>query len=202
MRISRETRLLVVLLVLQLGACAAPRPRPGDSTLLQAQQVRETSLRGWQDWGFSGRIAVSGGGESGSGRVEWQRRGADLAVSMQAPVSRQSWRLLEGPEGARLEGLEGGVRHGPDAQSLLRSELGWSLPLSQVEAWIRGLRAGPAAQLEFDAAGLPQRLREGRWEIEYRGWNGDAPPLPKRVYGHSGEDKFRLVIDRWQRADF
>lgn len=198
MSLATAMRLFALLMLLQLGACATPLPRPDGSTFLQAQQDREASIAGWQDWGFSGRISVASGGESGSGRIEWQRRGLDLVVSMQAPVSRQSWRLVEGPDGARLEGLEGGVRFGPDAQSLLQTELGWSLPLSQLEGWIRGLRSGPAARLEFDAGGLPQRLREARWDIEYRGWNAGEPALPRRVFGHSGNEKFRLVVDRWQ----
>jgi len=183
---------------LLLAACAGQRARPAGDDELQAQAAREQLMGQWREWSFSGRISVSSGADSGSGRIEWQRRGGQLEVSLQAPVSRQSWRLLAGPEGATLEGLEGGIRHAADAETLLRDELGWQLPIEAVESWVRGARSGARARLEFDRVGLPQRLSEAGWDIEFRGWNSGAVALPQRVFAQSGSDRFRLVVDRWQ----
>ncbi len=191
----------LMLIITVLAGCAAPKPRPENSISLHAQQAREMLLEEWQEWGFSGRISVSGGGESGSGRIDWRRSGSRLEVLMQAPVSRRSWRLVEDSGGASLEGLEGGTRHGESAEILLRDELGWELPVAQVEAWVRGSRSSRSAALEFDSDGLPQRMRDGAWEIEYRGWSTGWVALPQRVFAQSGSDKFRLVVDRWQQPE-
>lgn len=192
---------IFVLAVMLLGGCVAPKPRPEISVSLHAQQSREMLLGEWREWGFSGRISVSGGGESGSGRIDWLRRGARLEVVMQAPVSRRSWRLVDDVGGASLEGLDGGTRYGSDAESLLRNELGWELPVAQVEAWVRGARSGANAMLEFDQNGLPQRMRDGSWEIEYRGWGTGWVALPKRIFAESASDKFRLIVDNWQHPE-
>lgn len=186
------------LILLLLGGCSGAPRRAVDSAWLVAQVEREQVLQGWRDWGFSGRIAISGEGGGGSGRIEWRRTGQELEVSLQAPVSRQSWRLLDGPQGARLEGLEGGTRSGPDADRLLREALGWHLPLDSIEAWARGGRAGRSGAVEFDGEGRPSHLRESGWVIEYRDWVGDGFGLPRRVFAQSGRHRLRLVVDRWR----
>ncbi len=189
---------LALLVLLVLAGCAGPRPRSSDPAALAAQQARERAIAAWEQWGFSGRIAISGQDGGGSGRVEWQRQGDRLEVSLQAPVSRQSWRLIATPGAARLEGLEGGPRHGASAERLLREELGWRLPLAAVEAWVRGTRHRPMARMAFDADGRPAQLRESGWTVEYRGWDPAHPELPRRVFAQAGEQRLRLVVDRWQ----
>lgn len=189
---------LALVLLLALAACAGPRPRPADPAALQAQRVREQAVAAWDAWGFSGRIAISGEDGGGSGRIEWRREGERLEVSLQAPVSRQSWRLVATPGVAQLDGLEGGPRRAANAERLLRDELGWRLPLAAVEAWVRGIRHRSSARIAFDADGRPTQLREAGWEIDYRGWHPDHPELPRRVFARTGEQRLRLVVDRWQ----
>lgn len=193
----RSAFLVLAGLALLLAACSRPALRAPDAAAMERQLLREGQLEALRDWGFDGRIAVSGRGDGGSGRIEWRRQGERLDVSVSAPVSRQSWRLRSGPEGARLEGLEGGVREGEDAESLLRDAVGWDLPLAAVEAWIRGARSQGSLRIGFGAEGLPERLEEAGWQIEYRAWGQGAPPLPQRVFARSGERSLRLVVDRW-----
>lgn len=189
---------LALPILLALTACAGPRPRASNLAALQAQELRERAVAGWGAWGFSGRIAISGGDGGGSGRIEWRRQGDRLEVSLQAPVSRQSWRLVARPGAARLDGLDGGPRRSTSAEHLLREELGWRLPLAAVEAWVRGVRHRDSGSIAFDADGRPARLREAGWEIEFRGWDPGQPELPRRVFAQAGEQRLRLVVDRWQ----
>jgi len=185
-------------MALLLTACAGAPSRQADPQSMAAQMAREQQLHAWSAWGFTGRIAVSGEGESGSGRIDWRREGESLEVSLQAPVSRQSWRLRAGVGFARLEGLEGGPREAPDAESLLREALGWQLPLRAVEAWVRGARDHSRARLQFGSDGLPQEMREAGWVISYRGWLNGEPRLPRRVFAESNRQRLRLVVDAWQ----
>ncbi|MCG6118181.1 MAG: lipoprotein insertase outer membrane protein LolB [Aquimonas sp.] len=198
---GRAVRVLCSLLALVLlaGCVRAPLLRDADLELLAAQTERERVLALQQNWSFSGRVAVSGGGDGGSGRIEWQQQGDSFSVSLSAPVSRQSWRLTAGEGWARLDGVEQGPLEGSDAEALLAEAAGWSMPLAQLRAWVRGARAEAQSQLEFDAQGLPARLRQHGWQIEYRGWDQRRqPPLPLRVFAESGERRVRLVVDRWE----
>jgi outer membrane lipoprotein LolB len=192
----------VLASALLLAGCAGPGPRRDPSAGdLALQAEREARLRGQQHWGLHGRLAVSGGGESGSGQLLWSQVGEDTVFEMRAPVSRQTWRLVASPGTVRLDGLEGGPRHGDDAETLLRSELGWSLPLASMASWVRGMRGAGPARVLFDGDGLPLTIEQGGWRIEYRAWDRSTDPaLPSRVFASRGDQRVRLAVTGWDLA--
>nr|MBA2238325.1 outer membrane lipoprotein LolB [Lysobacter sp.] len=158
------------------------------------------------EWSMAGRIAVATDGKGGSGRIEWRQSGPRFEVSLSAPVTRQSWRLTGTPDGALLEGLEGGPRHGTDARALLLQATGWDIPVVALSDWVRGLRAPglDPAEIVYGADGLPLRIRQGGWQIEYTWPSADAavgPGLrPLRVDARRDTARVRLIVDEWERA--
>lgn len=200
-------RILAVTLALALAACGTTPVRTGpavpEAAAEAAQQAREAALRAEAAWSLGGRIAVSNGRDGGSGRLEWRQMGERFEVALSAPVTRQSWRLSGDPAQARLEGLEGGPRTGPDAAALLRSATGWDIPVVALADWVRGARAdalGPAS-IRYDAAGRPARIEQGGWTIDYAWPTTSLEPLrPARVDARRGEARVRLVVDQWGDA--
>jgi len=200
MRMSAAWPLLAAGWLL-LSGCAAERGRPGDAQSLDRQQARERQLSAITDWSLRGRMAVSGGGDGGSGQLHWQQADGRVEFEVRAPVSRQTWRLVIDAGGARIDGLEGGERRGPDAHALLLKTVGWDLPLASLDAWVRGMRASGPARLEFDADGLPTLLEQDGWRVEYRGWDRrQAPPLPSRVFASRDGHRVRLAIESWTQG--
>lgn len=210
-------RLLLVLACAgMLAACATRLPEPASlprldaasQAVAEAQQAgRVAALQALPAWQLTGRASITRAGQGGSGRIEWWQDGAAFEVALAAPVTRQSWRLAVDAGGARLEGLEGGARSGPDGQALLFEATGLDVPVAALGAWLRGLPAdiavhGPA-QLEFGADLLPARLQQGGWTIEFRGWRPGtpgAPALPLRMDARRGDAGVRLVVDEWSGA--
>lgn len=193
-------QIVVLLLVLLLAACATPVRRV-DGDAFELQQRREQALEAIDAWSLRGRLAVSGGGDGGSGQLSWRNSADRTDFEVRAPVSRQTWRLLVEPGQARIEGLEGGPRIGTDAETLLREEIGWELPLQALSAWVRGMRGPGQARIEFDADGLPAVIEQHGWVVEYRGWHRDrALPMPAKVFASRGDRRVRLVIADWQLA--
>lgn len=186
-----------ILALLFLAACSGPVRRVAHEPGLAAQAEREARLGRREAWGLAGRLAVSDGRDGGSGRIEWRQDGDRFRIDIRAPVSRRTWRLTGEPGHVTLEGLDGGPRHGTDAESLLRREVGWSVPFDDLKAWSRGLRGAGQAGIEFDAAALPQQIRQRGWTVEYRGWDRSDPPLPTRVFAANGVRRVRLVVEHW-----
>lgn len=196
------SRLLLVALVLALAACAGrapPRLDAGEHE--RAQREREAWIAAQQDWSLHGRLAVSDGEDSGSGQLDWEVSPAQTRFEFRAPVSRRAWRLIARPGHAVLEGLDDGPRHGSDAARLLEETIGWSLPLADLAAWARGARGDGPALIEYAASGLPARIIQAGWTIEYRDWHArQTPPLPRRVFAQRGEQRVRLVVESWNAS--
>lgn len=201
--------LAIVAAAALLSACVAQPVRqslpPAESAAAEAQQVaHEAALLRQPAWSLQGRIAVSNGRNGGSGRIEWIQQGPQFDVSLSAPVTRQSWRLVGEPGSARLEGLDGGTREGPDAAALLREATGWEIPVTALADWVRGGRASGAgiASVSYGLDGRLLRMEQGGWTIDYH-WPqpGAAPaasgPLPARLDARRGEASVRLIVDQW-----
>lgn len=193
------------LLIGVLSACAGQSVRPSTGGVIvpaadaaEREAARSERVRAIGDWSFTGRIAVSNAGKGGSGRIEWSQRGERYDVALSAPVTRQSWRLSGGADGARLEGLEGGPREGADADQLLLETTGWEIPVAALGDWLRGLPAADmaAAKTAPGADGRPLSIEQGGWSIAYQ-WPASGD-LPSRLDAKRGQARVRLIVDEWQ----
>ena len=198
---TRALRLAgVALFAVMLAACAAPRTRPGAATSAQlAQQAaRERELAALTTWTLEGRLGVSRPGDSGSGSLEWSQQGTRYRFSVHAPVTGRTWTLSGDAEHARLDGLREQTVEGDDAASLLERELGWNLPVARLVDWVRGARAPGAARITFRADGLPARIEQDGWTVEYLDYDSARdPPLPTRIFARRGDDRVRLAVRTW-----
>jgi len=208
--VPTAVRWTAALLPLLLAACVAPSVRPelppDQVAAAEARQLaRESALRPLDQWSLAGRLAVSTGSKGGSGRIDWNQDGPRFEVALSAPVTRQSWRLTGDAAGARLEGLDGGPREGPDAVQLLREATGWEIPVTALADWVRGLRSqalGPA-DARYGVDGRLAKLEQGGWTIHYV-WpssaaDAAAAELPTRLDAQRDEARVRLIVDQWDR---
>lgn len=204
---SRHLGLIAALLLLA-GCAGAPvrqsLPPAQRAAAVASQEAREAALAGMEAWSLDGRIALRNDGRGGSGAIHWAQRGAAYRVSLAAPITRQSWRLVGEPGGVvRLEGLEGGTRVGTDAAALLRGATGWDIPVAALGDWVRGARhrEGGASRLEFGADGRLARIEQDGWVLDFERWArppGSPVELPGRINAERGEARVRLVVDQWQ----
>jgi outer membrane lipoprotein LolB len=198
---KRNLRILAVALPLLLVACAPVVRMKGDAGLLNDQAKREQALAHADHWTLQGRLGVSDGKSGGTGSFSWTQNGDQYEFVLRGPaISGMNFRLSGGPDGALLEGLDGGPVHGADAEVLMHKALGWDVPLRDLRAWVLGLRAdsGPA-ELSFGTDRLPSLLQQDGWAVDYREWDATRkPPLPTKVYAGKPPYTVRLSIESWQ----
>jgi outer membrane lipoprotein LolB len=198
---KRNLRILAAALPLLLVACAPVVRMKGDAGLLNDQAMREQALAHADHWTLQGRLGVSDGKSGGAGSFSWTQNGDQYEFVLRGPaISGMNFRLSGGPDGALLEGLDGGPVHGADAEVLMHKALGWEVPLRDLRAWVLGLRAdsGPA-ELSFGTDRLPSLLQQDGWAVDYREWDATRkPPLPTKVYAGKPPYTVRLSIESWQ----
>ena len=137
-------------------------------------------------------------------------KGVDLLIG----ESRQYHRLLiSGPFGSgrsTLEGREGrfslttaeGRFEAETPEALMAQRLGWSLPVSALSDWIRGLPAeGSTHRVERDDLGFPRRLEQDGWDIAYRDWTRvEGLWLPRKMVMTYDTLRATLVVTEWRPA--
>ncbi|RDS83119.1 outer membrane lipoprotein LolB [Dyella monticola] len=194
-------RAFAALAPLLLAACAPQQlvRNQGDTAALAQQTAREQQLANTTHWVLQGKLGVYNAQDGGSGSFTWIQDGDRYDFTFRAPITGKSYRLTGGPDGAELAGVEGGPQHGADAETLMQRVLHWDVPLSELRAWVLGLRAqGQQAQLSFGDNGLPSQLLQDDWAVTYPAWDTTRqPPLPVKVFADKPPYKVRLAIQSW-----
>lgn len=193
-------------LCVALAACVSQPPRPAEPVDPVQAAANDALRAGLREWSLAGRIAVSTGNRGGSGRIDWRQQADGYAISLGAPVTRQSWQLSGDDRGARLEGVAGGPREDSDVEQLLFAATGWDIPVRALQDWVRGVPAPPAQygpEKRVYSGSLPLALEQAGWTIDYLEWHPpapDRPQLPKRIAARRGQASVKLVIDEWSPA--
>jgi len=197
-RKARMARFGALALCVALAACAPLRTRETPASA-QAQAGRENALAGQPNWRLTARIAVSNGQDGGSGELEWSQHGDAYTFTVHAPVTGKTWKLSGDAQTAMLEGVDPMPDRDPDATRLLHDRLGWDVPLKELDAWVRGMRAvGSSADVIYDERNLPAVLQQAGWKVEYRDWfDQRTPPLPRKVFASRGTARVKVAISDW-----
>lgn len=189
--------LAALVFALALAGCVQQRIKP-DAGGLAAQAAREQALSVHGSWKLSGRLAVSSGQDGGSGSLQWSRDGDSFRFDVHAPVTGKTWTLTGDRQHAELSGLGDQPIAGDDASVLLTQELGWYVPLSELDYWVRGMRAPGDADLTLRSDGLPLQIKQAGWKVEYLDYDASLnPPMPRKLFAERGPQRVHLVIQQW-----
>ncbi|RPI13525.1 MAG: outer membrane lipoprotein LolB [Lysobacterales bacterium] len=187
-------RLLAVaaLAGMLLAGCAVqpppaegPGPRP-DATLMQ-------------QWAASGRLAIAGAGEGGSGAFVWQQDGATSRLDVRGPLGVGALQIVATPESLSMTDGSGREVPAAAARAELTQRLGADLPWSSLGYWMLGLPAPGAPATVSDAQTVPWRVIEQEgWRVGYDAYtSASGYALPRRLTATRGDVRVKLVIDRW-----
>jgi len=194
---TRLARGCILFTAIALAACAPVRVRETPAAQA-AQAAREAQLNARTHWTINARISVANGKDGGSGDLVWIQDGDRYDFTVHAPVTGRTWKLSGDARGAVLEGVDPQPDTDSDPERLLRERLGWDVPLAQLSAWVRGMRASAPSKVEYDAQNLPASILQAGWKVEYRDWLTDRdPPLPRKLFASRGDARVRVAIESW-----
>jgi outer membrane lipoprotein LolB len=189
--------LSLLLLLLLLGACAAPRgielPEMDD------WQTRQAVLGNVDRWEFRGRIGVSAGDEGFNGKLRWKQKDDRFEVTVSGPLGAGAIEIEGDGQRVSLTDKDGTVTEMQDAEIEIRARYGWTIPVESLRYWALGIPApGSPATTEFDDEGQLARLQQRDWVVtisQYRDTGGQL--MPRRIAAVNDDAKVRLVIDTW-----
>lgn len=189
---------LALFLCLFLQACATRTPLPVE---LHQHQQELTLISHWQ---FSGKLGIKAPDESASASIHWQQTDKNYRIQLHGPLGQKSLSIEGNLKEVTLKEKGKPAISARNAESLLKRTTGWSLPLQQLDYWIRGLPA-PSTKIqliELNAQGLIHNLRQKDWQIEYSGYKpityqARTIYLPQKLVARHKDLRLTLVIRNW-----
>lgn len=189
-------RLAALAGTLLLAACTSLPPATGPAPAREALRHFEMSAR------FALRTErPNEAPQSASGRLFWRHDQAGDQILLSSPLGQGIAEIAISPAGAELRASDGRVRRAANAAELLASVTGYTLPLTELPAWLLG-RPSANGRLESDGAGRPLYLKDSGWRIDYAYDGDDAAAAPARLTIHrDSELELRLRVEEWRTLD-
>jgi len=166
--------------------------------------ARQQALLNFDTWDVHARAAIKLEGAAYNIGIRWQRQAENSTILLEAPFGQGVFRIESAAGGTyRLRLPDGRVFENNSAEALLEEMIGWSLPISGLEYWIRGLpRPDSAYSHRLDSAGRARSIGQDQWAIDYLDYfaREDDLQLPRRVKLVSDKVTLKLIIERWQQS--
>jgi outer membrane lipoprotein LolB len=161
------------------------------------------SLAEIEHWSAEGKIAVQFGDNRESASFQWIQNQNSYAIFLHGPFGQGGTWLRKDKHGVTLENAKGTRKRAATAEALMQQELGWQVPVSNIQHWMRGFaatRPKPTQTLRDELNRLTELTQQG-WQVHYQsfeqindGW------LPTKLTAKRGHVTLKIVIKDWQVA--
>lgn len=194
----------LLLLALFAVACVhQPSLTPPDNLLEHQRQLQAIN-----QWQINGKLGVRTADDSGSASLKWAQQNSDYQINISGPLGQKRMIITGTANMVRLEQTGEIVQEARTPEALIKKQLGWTLPVTQLAYWVRGVPApnGRITHLEQNGAGLLAQLQQGEWLITYskytdQPFNGKTFALPGKVTAEYKDVRLILAIRQWQLGD-
>lgn len=189
-------RILIMLVVTQLFACAVIEPIKNDMVSKKDFGDVEEILA-VKSWRLLGRISVRNAHESRLTKLDWRHDEAVDALVLSTSLGGVVAKLEYRQQGIKLSDAGGVVRR--VSENELQSILGYSPPLQYLRFWVRGIPA-PFASAKIVSSGIEDALMfdQDGWQVKLQRFNRvNKLVLPKKLTLSKGGLKIILIIDEW-----
>jgi len=197
----RTTNFFLLVLVTATFTGCATTPPIDISHKNASWDLRRDRLSKLTTWQASGRIAVRMDKEAWSATLQWQQQRQEYFLRLIAPLGQGTYEITGNKAGVFLRTAKNEVYKAETPESLMEGNFGWSVPVSGLIYWIRGLPEPGARteQLLLDEQGRITDLSQSGWRVSFSAYNeAGGYELPGRIALQNNKLKVRLVIKHWK----
>jgi outer membrane lipoprotein LolB len=196
---------LLLALVVMLSACGSMPTEPelpqiSQDEIDQLLEQRQSELQAISRWQLDARFSFVTESEAWSGKLHWQQQpNNEYFIQFSDPAGQGAMQLQGGGQMVELRLADGKTYQAEDADTLLRQETDWNLPIKSLWYWIRGLPdPGLPLKSELDAQGLPGKFDQQGWRIIYQSYHQvDNRSFPRKIVIEKAALKLKLIIMNW-----
>lgn len=190
--------LAITLLLGILTACGSIAPPAVVNSNWEKQREALTNLDSWQ---LRGRVNVRYNDESNTPRIRWMQQNVEYHIRLWGTFNAGNTIIVGRPGFVTLE-QGGDVLTASSPEDLILQQLGYELPVSYLEHWVKGIPApGSPADLNFNDLDQLTVLQQDGWTVSYSDMRQyDELSLPREVIVTRPKNDIRLrfVGLNWQ----
>ena len=194
-------RLLIVALL--LSGCAHQLPK---APLISEDWPRhQAQVEAFKHWQATGKLAVKVPNGGGSMSLRWQHEPDGFHIDFNGPFGQNILSITGEPNHVILSEPGKDSISAKTAEELIRRNTGWTIPVTQLAFWVRGLPAPNAKVTRFapNAQGLIGELEQLGWKVSYGDYlsvaNGaETIAMPGRIIAEFKDMRLTLAIREWQ----
>lgn len=163
-------------------------------------QEQRALLEKTSDWQLRGRVNVRYQNESYTPRIQWQQLGDNYRIRLWGTFNAGNTLIIGEPKLVTME-RDGDSITANTPEELVLDNLGYELPISYLEFWVRSLPApGSDAELDFSDQNHLATIKQDGWEIAYldmRQFDGVTLPRSLEITRALNDIRLRFVGLSW-----
>lgn len=185
---------LLLISTALITACTQPRKHAPTITSENLQQIQ--ALNKWQ---AKGKLNLLFEGRSRSANFHWQHSEDNYDIRLHGLLGLGGGSLIKHGNTVLLK-TNNRVLSDASPESLLQRSFGWSVPVSELADWIKGLPSStsPIDQLELGEMGEVRAFEQQGWKIRYvRYIEQQGLALPSKIIATREDIKLTLIVKQW-----
>lgn len=199
-RLRSIALLSLILLLTGCGLFATKQDQDiieqGNTKLWQQHKSKIAELTTWQ---IDGKVGIRSSKDSGSATLFWLQQLDYYDIRLSGPLGRGATRIIGKPGDVTIEIAGQGRFSAATPEELLEQQIGWSLPVSHLVWWVKGLPApNSQSRITLDAHSRLQKLQQDGWTIDYLEYADKGGYwLPERIKAYNSDLQVTLVAKQW-----
>ncbi len=200
---------MLFLAILLLGACSSLPEVPLSEQSHKNWEQYQLEAGRLRQWHLHGRAAIFVDDEVHNIGLNWKTQSEAFVMTLEAPLGQGVIRIesanSQDSSLVKLSLPDGRVVYGENAEATLRDLTGWSIPVSGLVYWVKGLpEKSDSFSFDLKGDGRLKSLLQNGWRINYLDYfefKHAAQGLPRKMYLKRDNLALKIVIDSWQKPE-
>lgn len=184
--------------LLAISGCTQP---PREIPQL-SRAARENYLNHMRQWELTARLGIRNKDQGQNLSVDWQQDNDHFKLYLYSPLAIDNATIKGKPGSVSLTMSDGNHYTAENPEKLVLDHLGWNLPFTGLEYWIKGMPAphSTPTNVKYDSYNQLRSLQQDGWCIEFEEYSVHQNiTLPEKITLINNNVKLKVIINRWKK---